>query len=80
MVDYMFKHFRRGNVSSDDILILPKVRSEVIDTFRGKNRPKNKTVKYPAESVAARNWSSVKKTFMTAPLLHVGYEIVDRTR
>jgi hypothetical protein len=28
MVDYALKHFKRGNVSYDDILILPRVRSE----------------------------------------------------
>ena len=29
MVDYMLKHFKRGNVSYDDILILPRVSSEL---------------------------------------------------
>jgi hypothetical protein len=28
MADYMLKHFKRGNVSADDILILPRVGSE----------------------------------------------------
>jgi hypothetical protein len=28
MMDYMLKHFKRGNVSADDILILPRVGSE----------------------------------------------------
>jgi hypothetical protein len=29
MADYMLKHFKRGNVSVDDILILPRVGSEL---------------------------------------------------
>jgi hypothetical protein len=29
MVDYALKHFKRGNVSHDDILILPRVSSEL---------------------------------------------------
>jgi hypothetical protein len=28
MADYMLKHFKRGNVSADDILILPRTASE----------------------------------------------------
>jgi len=28
MADYMLKHFKRGNVTSDDILILPRVSDE----------------------------------------------------
>lgn len=77
MLDYAMKHLKRGNISTNDILLLPKARSEIVDSFQTRKGGELKPVKYRNASNAFRDWSNSEKTYMTAPLLHQGYEIVD---